>query len=108
LIGRFYHQPLVVPVLCTLALASAIQGFENIGVVMFRKELDFGREFRFLFSKRLISVLVTIPMALWLHSYWALVIGTVAARIGGVSLSYLMQQYRPRLSLAGRADLLHF
>jgi O-antigen/teichoic acid export membrane protein len=107
-IARFYERPELVPVVCTLALASAIQGFENIGVVMFRKDLDFAREFRFLFGKRLIAVLVTIPLALWLRSYWALVLGTLSARGGGVSLSYLMQPYRPRFSLAARRDLLGF
>jgi O-antigen/teichoic acid export membrane protein len=107
-IAGFYGQPALVPVIFVLALASATQGLENVGVVMFRKELDFGREFRFLFGKRLVGVLVTIPLAFWLRSYWALVLGTLAARVGGVSLSYLMQSFRPRFSLLARRDLLDF
>ncbi len=107
-ISRFYGVASLVPVICTLAFASAVQGFENIGVVMFRKELNFAREFRYLLGKRIVVFLVTVPLAIALRSYWALVIGTVAGRINGVALSYLMQSYRPRFSLAARADLFHF
>ena len=54
------------------------------------------------------GVLVTVPLALWLQSYWALVIGTVAARCFSVLISYQMHPYRPHLSLAGARDLLNF
>jgi O-antigen/teichoic acid export membrane protein len=77
-------------------------------VVAFRKELNFDREFRFLLSKRLLSVAITVALALWLRSYWALAIGMVCGRLAGVAISYALHPFRPRWSLSRAGDLLHF
>ena len=103
----FYREPRVTPVICALALAAAIQGFENIGVVMFRKDMRFDREFRFLLGKKLVAFSVTVPLALLWRNYWALVVGTIMGRLAGVSLSYILQSFRPRFSFAATADLMH-
>jgi lipopolysaccharide exporter len=103
----FYREPRVTPVICALALAAAIQGFENIGVVTFRKEMRFDREFRFLLGKKLVAFCVTVPLALLWRNYWALVVGTVVGRLSGVTLSYVLQSFRPRFSFAATADLMH-
>jgi O-antigen/teichoic acid export membrane protein len=106
--GKYYHQSQLPAVVCSLALASAIQGFENIGIVNFRKELNYFQEVRFLFFKRLVQVSTTISLAFVLRNYWTLVIGILVARVTGVSLSYFLHPYRPRFSLAAHHDLLHF
>jgi O-antigen/teichoic acid export membrane protein len=103
----FYREPRVTPVICALALAAAIQGFENIGVVMFRKEMRFDREFRFLLGKKLVAFCVVVPLALLWRNYWALVVGTIVGRVAGVSLSYILQPFRPRFSFAATSDLMH-
>src|SRR5215207_6316120 len=41
--AAFYREPRLVPVIAVFAFAAAIQGFENIGVVSFRKDLQFDR-----------------------------------------------------------------
>jgi lipopolysaccharide exporter len=51
---------------------------------------------------------VTIPLALILRSYWALLIGSLAGSCVAVALSYLFHDYRPRLSLAALRELLNF
>ncbi len=107
-VSHYYRQVNLPPVICALAVASAVQGFENVGVVAFRKEMQFHREFRYLLTKRIAAFLVTVSLALWLRSYWALVAGAITGRIAGVALSYWLHPYRPRFSLAARADLLHF
>lgn len=107
LIADFYRQVELEHVIRALAIGSMMQGFENIGVVAFRTEMRFDREFRFLISKKLIAVSVTIPAALILDSYWALVIGQVTSRTTGAILSYLLHPYRPRLTLVAAGDLLH-
>jgi lipopolysaccharide exporter len=106
--AAFFGEPrlqLVIPVLAISALAG---GFENIGTVAFRKELDFRREFRFLLAKRLASFIVTVSLAILLHTYWALIAGIVAGKFLAVLISYRLHPYRPRFTLAARADLLHF
>ncbi|MCX8004031.1 MAG: oligosaccharide flippase family protein [Burkholderiaceae bacterium] len=107
-IAAFYQRPDLVWVVAALALAPAIGGFENIGVVAFRKELNFAREFAFLFGRRLASFLVVVPAAFWLRDYWALIAGSLAGRGVGVALSYYAHPFRPRPSVAQAADLLGF
>jgi len=106
--ATYYRQPEVAAVVRTLALGCFLQGFANIGTVAFRKELNFQKEFNFLLSKRLITFPVTIGLAIWLQSYWALVIGVVSGRMLELWISYRVHPYRPRLTLAAAPDLLHF
>jgi O-antigen/teichoic acid export membrane protein len=106
--ANFYGEPRLVPILLSLALGSLISGFENIGVVAFRKKLQFNKEFLFFFGKKLAGFLVTVPLAYILRSYWALIAGMVVGKLAGVGLSYYLQEYRPRLSLEARKELFHF
>jgi len=89
-------------------LATWIRGFENVGVVAFRKELELNREFQLLLTKRIGVFLATISIALATRTYWALVLGTLAGSVSGVVLSYLFHPFRPRFDLTARGELLHF
>jgi O-antigen/teichoic acid export membrane protein len=106
--ASFYREPRLEQMLPALALGAFIGGFENIGTVAFRKELDFRKEFKFLLAKRLAGFAVTITLALTLRNFWALIIGTVTGQLMSVLISYRLHPYRPHLTLAARADLLHF
>jgi PST family polysaccharide transporter len=106
--AAFYGEPRLVLVMFAIGGAWLIAGFENIGTVNFRRNMDFGREFRFLAYKRVISFGVAIAAAFMLRSYWALVIGMVTGRAAGVILSYIMEPFRPRLSLAASRQLFTF
>jgi lipopolysaccharide exporter len=94
-----FEDARVTEVVRVLSLRALIGGFENVGVVRFRRDLEFGQEFRFGILKKLATVAVTIAAALWLRSYWALVIGQVLGRLVEVGISFRMSDYRPRLSL---------
>ncbi|HKR37537.1 MAG TPA: lipopolysaccharide biosynthesis protein [Steroidobacteraceae bacterium] len=107
-VTEFYTEPRLAAVIQVLALGAFVQGFENIGVVSFRKDLRFRQDFNLMFYKKLGTFLIAIPLALILRNYWALVAGTVAARLLNVGLTYLMHSYRPRFSLAARGELFHF
>jgi O-antigen/teichoic acid export membrane protein/2-polyprenyl-3-methyl-5-hydroxy-6-metoxy-1,4-benzoquinol methylase len=106
--AKFYGEARLVPILLALAAGSLISGFENIGIVAFRKELQFNKEFLFFFGKKLAAFLITVPLAIMFRSYWALISGIVGGRLAAVCLSYYVQEYRPRWSLAARRDLFHF
>lgn len=107
-IADFYDEPRLPAVVAVLAFGSLVQGMENIGVVDFRKEMRFDKEFRFMLGKKLCAFLVTVPLAFVLRNYWALVAGMLTSRFAGIVLSYAMHPYRPRPSLAARAELFRF
>lgn len=97
---EYFNDPRVEDVLRVMALAVLFSGFENIGIVAFQKNMEFGRDFRFLFLRRITGFVVTIALALWLRNYWAMVLGALAGRVVGVGLSYALHDYRPSFSLA--------
>ena len=106
--ATFYKDPRIAAIVPVLAATSVIAGLANIGPVMFRKELDFTREFRFMLAKRVVGFVATLATALLLRNYWALVIGILVGSAASSAISYAMHPYRPRLSLAARHELFGF
>ena len=54
------------------------------------------------------SFAVTLVASLTFRSYWALVIGMATGRVTGLVMSYVMQPFRPRLSLSRAGELFSF
>ncbi|MDX6749971.1 lipopolysaccharide biosynthesis protein [Geminicoccaceae bacterium 1502E] len=104
----FFEDPRLEAVFWVLAAASVVQGFWNIGIVEFRKNLEISREFSFQLRGKLAQFVVAIGLALLWHSYWALVVAILARRVVMLWLSFSMAPYRPRLSLARWHALVHF
>ena len=107
-IADFYRHPEVFWVVCALALGPLLSGCENIGVVAFRKELQFRREFFFQLSRKVIGFLVVVPLAFFLQSYWALVAGMLTSKLAGTVMSYLAHPFRPRFTLVEIRGLIGF
>lgn len=107
-VARFYNDPRLTHVFWLLALGTLAQGFENIGVVAFRKDMEFHKDFKFQVAKKMISFVVTMILAFWFRNYWALVGGMFFSRVMGVAFSYAVHPYRPRFSLEAKGDLFHF
>src|SRR5688572_12523316 len=106
--ARFYNETRLEAVMYVLAVATALEGLVNVGIVAFRKELQFNKEFKFLLTKRVSSVAVTLALAVAWRDYWALVAGVLVGNIVSVVLSYAWHSYRPRFSLAAWSDLFRF
>jgi O-antigen/teichoic acid export membrane protein len=95
----YFHDERVTDVVRVMAISVLIGGLDNIGVVAFHKNMEFGRDFRFFFLRRLAGFTATISLAFILRSYWAMPLGTLTARIVGLGLSYWLHDFRPRLAL---------
>jgi lipopolysaccharide exporter len=104
----FYDEPRLTSLMLILAGGWALAGFENIGIVDFRRQLDFRREFIFLVARRVLAFAITLTLAVTLRTYWALVAGSVSGKLIGVGLSYAMHSFRPRVSLQAARELLAF
>ena len=95
--ARFYGQPPLKVIIPFLACATVAQGFQNIGLVLLRKESNFGRIFWFDLATNLGGVVLTIALAAVLQNVWALVFGMVLTATIGTALSYVFHPYRPRV-----------
>jgi O-antigen/teichoic acid export membrane protein len=106
--ASFYDEPRLRAIIQVLAVGTFLVGLQNVGVITFRKEMQFHKEFVFVFSKKLVAFVVTVTLALLRRDYWALIAGTLSGMVTGVAMSYVLQPYRPRFSLAAGAELFSF
>ncbi|HEY2007815.1 MAG TPA: oligosaccharide flippase family protein [Rhizomicrobium sp.] len=104
----YFHEPRAVGAMQWLALRSLLSGFENTGVLNFRRDLRFDRYFAYLVASKLVSVPMTITAAIIFRDYRALLIGIVGAQAVTVAMSFIVSPYRPRLSLARLGEMWHF
>jgi O-antigen/teichoic acid export membrane protein len=107
-VASYFKEPRATAVIAALALRPIIDGLQNIGIVYFRKDLDFAREFRFNLIAKLLGASIQIGAAWLLRSYWALVAGMLAASVVSTLLSYLLHPYRPRLTWSRAAKVWSF
>lgn len=94
----FFHSPAVVPIIQVLGFAFFFEAFNNIGVVFFRKELEFNKVFIHRFVGISTNFIVAVTAALILRSVWALVLGLLAEKVVSIIVSYIIHPYRPRFS----------
>src|SRR5262249_52980585 len=70
--------------------------------------LQLHKDFWLGFGRRMFGSIPAVAIAFVWRDYHALVIGIVASRVAGVVLSYVVQGYRPRFSLAAFSELMPF
>lgn len=108
LAAEYFADERVELALQVMAITVLLSGVENIGVVMFQKEMKFQKDFQFLFIRRAAGFVITIVLALLWQSYWAMIIGAISGRAVGVIASYLMHSMRPRLSFRRFSEIFSF
>jgi len=108
LIADFFGNPKLLNIILVSSLIFLINGLVNIGVVDFRKNLTFDKEFKFQILPKILSFVCTISLAFWLRSYWALIFGTLIWKSLILISSYLSHDFRPRLQFKSWRGLFNF
>ncbi len=96
LFARFFDEPRVIPLLRVLSAVEAVRGLGNIGVVYFRKELEFHKQVAYEFISSAVALAVVAGLAWHFRNVWALIWGTLVDQSLKTTLSYLFHPYRPR------------
>lgn len=104
----FFDDQRLVHIIYVLCLVAFVAGFANIGIVDFRKTMNFGKDFQYMVGVKLCSFVVTIVLAFMLRTYWALVIGIASSTLAQLGLSYFMHPFRPRWSFARWREIIRF
>ena len=94
----FFDAPEAKPIIQVIGFSMLFGAFSNIGVIYFRKELEFNKEFIYQFAGTLADFIVAISAVFILKNVWALVLGMLAGNIVRCLMSYLIHPYRPRLN----------
>ncbi len=94
--ANFYGEARVFELLLVLSLLPLIQGFQNIGLLIHRKSVNFKRIVWLELITNLLTAVATIALVLGTRNVWALVLSQLIAALISVALSYLFHPYRPR------------
>jgi len=108
LFARVYGDDRLIELFFVLAVATVIGGLENPMLVTFTRKLIFWQEFALNVASKFVGFAVAITIAYIFRSFWALVLGSLAAQLTRVIVSYVIRPYRPRFSFKGYRDLLSF
>lgn len=83
-------------VLIIACVSIPLAAFSSIQMALYKRDLDFKTLFKVRIVSTLIPLLVTVPLAFWLRSYWALVIGTITVNVVNAVLLTVFSKWKPR------------
>lgn len=89
-VARFYDEPRLEPMIALVGVSFILNGCRNINTVALQKQLDFKRLTYLEIGSTVISFVVTVWLAWWLRSAWALVWGQLTAAATNTILSFLL------------------
>lgn len=84
-------------VLIIACVSIPLAAFSSIQMALYRRNLDFKTLFKIRIASILIPLIVTIPLAIILRSYWALVLGTIAQNLVNAMLLTYFSKWRPKM-----------
>lgn len=84
-------------VLSISCVSIPLAAFSSIQMALYRRDLDFKTLFKVRLVGICIPLLVTIPLAFVLKSYWALVLGTIVTNLLNAILLTVYSKWKPRL-----------
>jgi PST family polysaccharide transporter len=108
MIADYYDDPRLVNIMLIISLSIMVSGLTNPKIVVLTKSLVFWQEFAVTVSQKLMAVVVSIFVAIYFRSYWALVAGVITSQVIGVLVSYLIIPYKPKFSFVHIRDIWSF
>lgn len=103
-----YDDPRLIAVFLITGLTGAFFDFYNPLISLSTRYLRFGPLTRFQISQKLLGLVLAIALAIWLRSFWAIIIGNAIGAIVASLLSYRMLPYRPRFTLSKLGEIWGF
>ncbi len=96
-LARIVGSPGLGHVLIISCASIPLAAFSSIQMARYRRDFDFKTLFKVRIISILVPLLVNIPLAVWLRSYWALVIGTIAQNLINAVMLTVLSRWKPRL-----------
>lgn len=96
--AAFFETSEATPIIQVIGISFLFQGFTNVGVIFFQKELEFKKQYIYQLSGTLADFIVAVSAALILGNVWALVYGLIAGNLVRLVVSYFVHSHKPTLS----------
>ena len=98
LVGILMSNNDVVPIIKIISFIFPLQGLQNIGILVLRKELDIKLQFIFNVIPQILTSVLSIVLAFYLKNVWAIVYSFMLGAIVKLLLSYIIHPYKPKFS----------
>lgn len=96
-LADFVGNPGLGIVMAVAALSLPLTSFSSIQMAHYKKKFDFKTLFYVRIVTACIPLVVTVPLAFVTHSYWALIIGTLASNLANAVILTICSEWKPRL-----------
>ena len=109
-LARMVGNPGMGHVLTIACVNIPIAAFSSIQMALYKRDLDFKTLFKVRLVGVIVPLVVTIPLAFWLRSYWALVIGTIVQNFINAILLTAFSNWKPHFfySISKLKEMLSF
>lgn len=98
-ISLFFNDLLLFPIIKVISFSIILQGISSVGVIIFKKEINFYKYFIYYSSGTIINFIVSIILAFILRNVWALVFGYIAGEFIRLVVSYYLYFYIPKIQI---------
>jgi O-antigen/teichoic acid export membrane protein len=98
-LSQIYNDHRLIWLICALSVAPASRGLGSPRIIEYAVNFDFGPNFIIEVVGKLVALALSVALAWSTGSYWSLAIGTIAAPITMLIVSYCYAPYLPALSL---------
>ena len=101
---------LTIRIVRVIGISFLLGGLRNPGVVYFKKDLEFNKQFAYQICGKLADIAVSITIVLVYRTVWAIVFGRLTGAVINLAAGYLMHHHRPRFrfDLHKAGELWHF
>jgi O-antigen/teichoic acid export membrane protein len=96
-VAVFFEDARLTPLVRAMACIFPLVAFENVGVFLFFRRLDFRARALYEIASESLRLVATVLLALLWRDVWALILGQVVGALAATSLSYAMHPFRPRV-----------
>ena len=94
-LAKLVGNPGLGHVISIACISIPLAAFSSIQMALYKRDFDFKTLFYTRIAGILIPVFITIPLAIWLRNYWALVIGTITINLSNAIILTVKSKWRP-------------
>ncbi|HSU05211.1 MAG TPA: lipopolysaccharide biosynthesis protein [Acetobacteraceae bacterium] len=104
----FMHEPRIQPLMWVIAGNAFLNSLQNVRLIDYQRDMRFEMITLFMLWGKIQGFLIILVLAIFMQNYWILVLANTINKFITIPASYVVARHRPRFSLAGWRDLLHF
>lgn len=107
-VSWLYGDSRLTLLICVIAFAPLLQGLASPAMVYFTRRIEYGPTAWAMLIGKVSSLALSLGIALWTGSYWALIIGLVSMQAATTISTHVFAPWRPQFRLAGARSILDF